>query len=148
MSRLTGVKNSWLARRIPIVWAQLGVLLAVLFAAPFALDVDPDFWWHLRTGELIWHDGIPHNDPFSWTASGQAWTAHEWLSEALIYGVQSVGGYAVNAGLFGAFVLVALLLAALSLPVLHGPALVPVAAAVSLLSAWMIGARVWVMRRG
>ena len=45
-------------------------------------------------------------------------------------------------------VLVALLLAALSLPVLHGPPLVPVAAAVSLLSAWMIGAGVWVMRRG
>ena len=45
-------------------------------------------------------------------------------------------------------VLVALLLAALSLPVLHGPALVPVAAAVSLLSAWMFGAGVWVMRRG
>ena len=44
-------------------------------------------------------------------------------------------------------VLVALLLAALSLPVLHGPPLVPVAAAVSLLSAWMIGAGVCVDRK-
>lgn len=39
------------------------------------------------------------------------------------------------------------LLAALALPVLRGPELVPVAAAVSLLSAWMIAAGVWVLRR-
>jgi hypothetical protein len=42
---------------------------------------------------------------------------------------------------------VALLLAGLSLPVLRGPDLVPVAAAVSLLSVWMIAAGVWVMRQ-
>lgn len=42
--------------------------------------------------------------------------------------------------------LLAVLLAALPLPVFRGPALVPVAAAVSLLSVWMVGAGVWVMR--
>ncbi len=41
----------------------------------------------------------------------------------------------------------ALALAGLVLPVLRGPDLVPVAAAVSLLSAWMIAAGVWLLRR-
>lgn len=40
----------------------------------------------------------------------------------------------------------ATLLAGLALPTLRGPDLVPVAAAVSLLSAWMIAAGVWVLR--
>lgn len=40
----------------------------------------------------------------------------------------------------------ALLLAALALPVLGGPPLVPVAAAVTLLSAWMLAAGVWALR--
>lgn len=42
--------------------------------------------------------------------------------------------------------LAAVLLAGLSLPVLRGPELVPVAAAVSLLSVWMLAAGVWVLR--
>ncbi len=40
----------------------------------------------------------------------------------------------------------ALLLASLALPVLRGPHVVPVAAAVSLLSVWMLAAGVWVLR--
>jgi len=45
-------------------------------------------------------------------------------------------------------VLSAALLACLAIPVLGGAAVVPVAAAVSLLSAWMIAAGVWALRRG
>lgn len=41
----------------------------------------------------------------------------------------------------------ALLLAALALPVFRGPDLVPIAAAVSLLSVWMFAVGVWTMRR-
>jgi hypothetical protein len=40
------------------------------------------------------------------------------------------------------------LLASLLLPVFGGPELVPVAAAVSLLSLWMLAAGVWALRRG
>ena len=49
--------------------------------------------------------------------------------------------------LAGMGLLSAVLLAGLSVPVLRGPELVPVAVAVSLLSAWMIAAGVWMMRR-
>jgi hypothetical protein len=43
--------------------------------------------------------------------------------------------------------LCAVLLAGLALPVFRGPPIVPVAAAVSLLSAWMLAAGVWVWRQ-
>jgi len=42
----------------------------------------------------------------------------------------------------------AALLAGLAIPVFGGASVVPVAAAVSLLSAWMIAAGVWALRRG
>lgn len=99
-----------LRTRLPIAWVQIGVLLAGLVSYPFAKETDPDFWWHLRTGDLIFHSGIPRHDPFSWTAAGHAWVAHEWLSELLIYSVESALGYWANVLLFGAIVVAALLL--------------------------------------
>lgn len=76
------------------------MLFAVLAALPFARGVDNDFWWHLRTGRLIFESGIPRHDPFSWTAAGKPWVMHEWLSEAIIYAVQSAFGYVGNMALF------------------------------------------------
>jgi hypothetical protein len=64
-------------------------------------------------------------------------------------GVLSVGALlrgGMPRWLAGLGLLSALLLAGLALPVLRGPDLVPVAAAVSLLSVWMIAAGVWVLR--
>jgi hypothetical protein len=55
---------------------------------------DPDLWWHLKTGEIIWNThSIPSSDVFSYTANGSAWTAHEWFSQVLIYGAWKVAGY-------------------------------------------------------
>ncbi len=76
------------------------MLFAVLATLPFARGVDNDFWWHLRTGQYIFESGIPRHDPFSWTAAGQPWVLHEWLSEAIIYAVQSAFGYIGNMVLF------------------------------------------------
>ena len=58
---------------------------------------DPDLWWHLKTGEIIWNTrSIPRTDLFSFTTNNHAWTAHEWLSQVTIYGCWRLGG---NAGL-------------------------------------------------
>lgn len=97
-------------RGIPIAWVQLGVVFTALFMVPFAKTVDPDFWWHLRTGKLIMQSGVPRRDPFSWTASGDDWVVHEWLSETIIYGVESTVGYSGNVVLFGIATVAALLL--------------------------------------
>jgi hypothetical protein len=54
---------------------------------------DPDFWWHLRTGQLIAETGqIPRTDPFSYTMQGQPWIAHEWLTDWILYAVYRLGG--------------------------------------------------------
>lgn len=94
--------------RVHISRAQLAVLFAILAALPLVRPVDPDFWWHLRTGDLIVHSGIPRNDPFSWTRAGESWVAHEWLSEAIIYVVQATLGYWANVALFAGAVIAAL----------------------------------------
>jgi hypothetical protein len=74
------------------------LLLVVLFAGIFSFDIaretDIDFWWHLRTGELIAQTGaVPSTDPFSYTAFGQPWVVHEWLWELGIYWLYRHGGY-------------------------------------------------------
>src|SRR5579864_272714 len=63
-----------------------GILLFGLLAMTARNAVDPDLWWHLRTGQWIVETGhIPHADPFSFTRAGQAWVSHEWLSEVVFY---------------------------------------------------------------
>lgn len=55
---------------------------------------DPDMWWHLKTGQIIWTTHtIPTTDIFSYTTNHHAWVDHEWLSQVLIYGAYRFGGY-------------------------------------------------------
>ena len=55
---------------------------------------DPDLWWHLKTGEIVWTTRtIPRTDLFSYTTNHHAWIAHEWLSQVVIYGAYRFGGY-------------------------------------------------------
>jgi hypothetical protein len=54
---------------------------------------DPDYFWHLKTGEtIVTHRALPHGDVFSFTRAGQPWVLHEWLFEVLLYGVHSLSG--------------------------------------------------------
>jgi len=56
---------------------------------------DPDFWWHLRTGQVIVETrSIPRQDPFSFSAFGRPWVAHEWLFEAILFLIYRAGGLA------------------------------------------------------
>ncbi len=71
------------------------VLLFGLLAMTARNAVDPDLWWHLRTGQMIVETGhIPHSDPFSFTRTGHSWVAHEWLSEVVFYELWKHGGAA------------------------------------------------------
>jgi hypothetical protein len=52
---------------------------------------DPDLWWHLKVGEVVWNThAIPRTDTFSFTTNGHAWTAHEWLAQLSIYAAYSL----------------------------------------------------------
>lgn len=69
------------------------LFLLALFTIAVRETADPDLWWHLRTGEWVWEQGIPKTDPFSYTKLGTPWVAHEWLSDAIMWGVYQVGGF-------------------------------------------------------
>lgn len=76
----------------PAMLAGLLVALAVLTVRS-RFD-DPDMWWHLKMGEIIWTThSIPSTDLFSYTTGHHPYTAHEWLSQVLIYGGYKFGGY-------------------------------------------------------
>lgn len=76
----------------PVALACLLIVLAVLTVRPH-FD-DPDMWWHLKNGEIVWTaHTIPVVDLFSYTANHLASIPHEWLAEAVIYGAYRSGGF-------------------------------------------------------
>src|SRR6478752_615870 len=93
---------------------SMAALITALFGVGgFALGSGPlgdnSFLWHLRTGRLILDHGIPHHDPYSFTAAGTRWIAQSWLAE-LMYGAldRALGPFAIRiaVGLAGACVAV------------------------------------------
>jgi hypothetical protein len=99
--------------------------------------VDPDFWWHLPTGQLILEEGIPRHDPYSFTVAGRRWITHEWLSELVMWGVYRAGG------LPGLMIVFALLIALTFLTVYRSIAGRPFVAALVVLLAAATSALVW-----
>jgi hypothetical protein len=89
-SRFTAV-----TRRVfsfPVMLAGMLVVLAVLTVR--GRFNDPDMWWHLKTGEIIWNThSIPRVDTFSYTVAGRPWIAQEWLSQLTIYAAYHFGLY-------------------------------------------------------
>jgi len=72
----------------------LGAFLAsALFALERGFTLDPDVWWHIKTGELIlathhW----PTTDAYSYTSAGAPWMSAEWFGEVLLAVVYRIGG--------------------------------------------------------
>ena len=55
---------------------------------------DPDMWWHLKNGEIIFTTHtIPLADVFSYTSNHQALVPQEWLSQLAIYSAYRWGGF-------------------------------------------------------
>jgi len=77
---------------------------------------DPDFFTHVRTGQLIVATGqIPTTDPFSFTWAGKPWTLHEWLSEVFMHLLITAVGVLPSLIVFGLIpgAILAILLSAL-----------------------------------
>jgi hypothetical protein len=73
------------------------LLLIVLYAIPAVASlqpvIDPDIWWHLRTGQwIVEHGTVPTTDPFSVYGLGKPWVAYSWLFEVLVYGLHQAFG--------------------------------------------------------
>ena len=83
----TAAKAAILPRRIfsfPVVLIMLLLPLAVFTQR--SRFYDPDMWWHLKMGEVIWSTHhVPTVDLFSYTVRHHPWVPHEWLSQLTIY---------------------------------------------------------------
>src|SRR5579862_2093288 len=83
-----------IAKRAISFPAMLGAMLVGgAFGVVRAFNVDPDLWWHIRTGELIlsthrWAT----TDPYSYTSFGAPWMSCEWLGDVLFAAVYRVAG--------------------------------------------------------
>ncbi len=88
---------------MPLMLALGALLLLGLFSTEIA---DPDFWWHLKTGQyILTQHRLPVPDPFAYTtalappvSADEAATrhfnlTHEWLAQAVWYLVYSAGGF-------------------------------------------------------
>ncbi len=77
---------------LTLPWLMAAIAFVIVFCSPGFTD--PDFYWHLKTGELIAQTGsIPLTDPYSFTYFGQPWVAHEWLTELIFHGIERTGGF-------------------------------------------------------
>ena len=78
-----------------LTWPVLTALLVlVLGSLNPGLLADPDTLWHIAAGRwIVTQQQLPTTDMFSWSMPGTPWTAHEWLSEVILYGVWSMGGF-------------------------------------------------------
>ncbi len=80
----------------------IAVLLTMLIAAIQPVT-DPDFWWHITTGNwILSHHAVPHFDLYTFTVSSHRWITHEWLSEVILAALFSVGRLPLVSLLLGA----------------------------------------------
>lgn len=50
------------------------------------VTADPDLWGHIKFGGETWNlGGIAKTDTYSYTAFGQPWINHEWLTEVIFF---------------------------------------------------------------
>jgi hypothetical protein len=73
-------------------------MVALLFGAiavtACLIPAKADTYWHLRAGQEIWQTlRVPLDEHYSFTAAGRPWPNHEWLWQALSYGLYRAGGW-------------------------------------------------------
>lgn len=84
------------------------VFFLLIFTVAARPITDPDFWWHLKTGQyLVEVRTIPHTDLFSSFHFGREWVTHEWLSEAFMYSVYHHLGYSGLISIFALLIMAA-----------------------------------------
>jgi hypothetical protein len=68
------------------------LILATFLFCIFPL-MDTDFWWHLRTGQLIWERAsVPRFDWYLFTDSDRPWIDLHWGFQLLLAAIYALGG--------------------------------------------------------
>ena len=80
----------------------IAIFLTMLIAAIQPVT-DPDFWWHLPTGNwILSHHAVPRHDLYTFTVSNHRWITHEWLSEVIVAVLYAAGRLPLVSLVFGA----------------------------------------------
>lgn len=70
-----------------------GLLCVLAFLLACRGFIDPDFWWHLKSGEwILQHRQVPDLDPFTYASADRPWIDLHWLFQCLIAEVHAFGG--------------------------------------------------------
>jgi hypothetical protein len=81
---------------------RLFLLFGAVAVTACLMPAQGDTYWHLRAGQDLFRTGhVPLFDTYSYTARGMPWPNHEWLWQALSYGLTRAGGMPLLVG-FGA----------------------------------------------
>jgi hypothetical protein len=102
---------------------------------------DPDFWWHLKTGQwMLANHRLPSHDLYTYTVSSHSWTDHEYLTEILMAWLHSWGGPAAISLSFAALTWLGFLLLYRTARVSQRPYLI---AGLGLVLGALAGAPIW-----
>jgi len=86
--------NALLRRVFSFSVALASTLVCLAVLAARSRFNDPDLWWHLRTGQIIWNSGaIPRTDLLSFTTGQHDWVPHEWLAQLSMYAAWKAAEY-------------------------------------------------------
>jgi len=75
-----------------VLLAGFGLIFLLIF--PPALVVN-DSWLNLMAGREVVENGLPSHDAITVYGLGATWTDQQWLAQVLMYGVYSLGGFAL-----------------------------------------------------
>lgn len=78
-----------------LVMASIAYVLSYSFRPDRIFDSDT--LWHIKAGEwILSHHTVPMTDPFSWSAPGVPWVAHEWLFELALAAVAKINPIGIS----------------------------------------------------
>ena len=75
-----------------VLLAGFGLIFLLIF--PSALVVN-DSWLNLMAGREVVENGLPSRDELTVYGFGATWTDQQWLAQVFMYGVYSLGGFAL-----------------------------------------------------
>jgi hypothetical protein len=104
MGKITKNKVINFLHKIPILqYSLILIAISVLLFIP----TDPDFFWHLKYGELTLEQGPLSYNPLSYTFSDFVFFDYEWLSNLITYILYKLGNFPVVSIFYGCIVIIA-----------------------------------------
>ncbi len=89
-------------------WNFMLTVFFLVFFVKAQIFLDPDFGWHIKTGQLILQQGFPRTDPFSYTMPDYPYVDHSWGTDVFIALVYPIIGKIGLSIIFSCFVIATL----------------------------------------